>query len=247
MKKDSLVHRASGRWGRVAALIGTALTLTAVVITARGGPPHHCDYGTDRTCLWQKVVACKSDPSQCAYVNLAQQFVVIADAHHKSHVLTVPTMRVTGIEDPQVQAPSFNFWDHAWDQAKRYVQRPKEHMGLAINCEPCREQDQLHIHAACVKREVRETLEKRAHEIKPSWGGVSLTFGGHSFDTRRLGKNEIYKTSPFQLLRDKPQAWHHMGQHTLAVIGQKDESFIALDSFDRAHAEDLLDLDCTNP
>jgi CDP-diacylglycerol pyrophosphatase len=154
--------------------------------------------------------------------------------------------RVTGIDDPQVKSSTFpNYWEIAWQKTELYLNRPREQMGLAINCASCRDQDQLHIHMACVKKDVREELAAKHGDIQSHWGGT-IVLGGHHFTARRITRGELAQTSPFLLLKDISPAWKHMERQTLAVIGQKDGSFVVLDSYDGAHAEDLLDRDCSN-
>jgi hypothetical protein len=81
-----------------------------------------------------------------------------------THVIVVPTTRISGIESPALlteNAP--NYWEAAWD-ARRFVeegarrQLPRDKIGMAINSAASRSQDQLHIHVACIAPKVAESL-----------------------------------------------------------------------------------------
>jgi CDP-diacylglycerol pyrophosphatase len=167
-----------------------------------------------------------------------------------AHYLTIPTAKVTGIEDVAVKKPGFpNYWSYAWESAETYVKKPAEWMGLAINSVAGRSQRQMHIHAACVGSDVKTALEQHRGEIKESWAQKPfLTLRGHEYNAMRIGKGDLASKNPFQLLLNLPVAARHMEKQTLAVIGYKD-GFYILDGYthgsDRGHAEELLDRDCS--
>jgi CDP-diacylglycerol pyrophosphatase len=83
---------------------------------------------------------------------LERGFAVLRVPSSATHVIVVPTTRISGIESPELlkkNAP--NYWEAAWD-ARRFVeegarrQLPRDKIGMAINSEASRSQDQLHIH-----------------------------------------------------------------------------------------------------
>jgi CDP-diacylglycerol pyrophosphatase len=96
----------------------------------------------------------------CAEVNIAngleQGFVVLQTPSSATHVLVVPTTRISGIESPALLSENApNYWEAAW-VARRFVEEgarrrlPRDKIGMAINSPASRSQDQLHSHVACV-------------------------------------------------------------------------------------------------
>ena len=107
-------------------------------------------------------------PTPCAHVDISQGeargFAVVTPPHGKNEILLVPTAQISGIDDPAILSPgSPNYWALAWQQRKFLevlVGHPigRDQVGLAINSQPGRTQDQLHIHIGCVQPEVRARL-----------------------------------------------------------------------------------------
>ena len=209
-----------------------------------------CESG-DPDCLWKIVQECvKAPPGGCAYVDKSQKFAVLKDKKGSAHYLTLPTDKVTGIEDPAVTQPGFpNYWYTAWDEAGRYLKKPREQMGLAINSVKGRDQRQMHLHMACVRSDVAAALEKQRSQVKKSWAPKPfLALRGHSYNGRWLDKDALKSNNPFQLLLELEGAAHHMDLQSLAVIGSKDGFYVLDDYTDGTHpghAEELLDEDCT--
>ena len=129
----------------------------------------------------------------CAEVNIAdgleRGFAVLRAPSSATHVIVVPTARISGIESPALlreNAP--NYWEAAWD-ARRFVeegarrQLPRDKIGMAINSAASRSQDQLHIHVACIAPKVAEFLRRHQDEIQKR--GLFLARGFSGTDLRR--------------------------------------------------------------
>jgi CDP-diacylglycerol pyrophosphatase len=92
----------------------------------------------------------------CAEVSIAdgleRGFAVLRAPSSATHVIVVPTMRISGIESPALLSENApNYWEAAWD-ARHFVeegarrQLPRDKIGMAVNSAASRSQDQLHIH-----------------------------------------------------------------------------------------------------
>ena len=112
-------------------------------------------------------------PSPCLTLNNDDEagFAVLKDRVGVAQVLVIPTKQISGIESLDARkAPAKNYWSAAWN-AKffvfGYLQREiaRDEVGLAVNSQHDRSQDQLHIHVDCIKPQVRDLLGKHVDEI----------------------------------------------------------------------------------
>jgi CDP-diacylglycerol pyrophosphatase len=193
-------------------------------------------------------------------ISLKGGWAVVKDTRAHTHILLVPTRRVSGIEDPRLLAPHApNDWRRAW-QARRYLKQlaqrdvPRQDIGLVVNSEFGRTQNQLHIHIDCVWPQVADALAARADQIGPAWAAFPTPLSGGLFEARRLMGADL-TVNPFKLLaRGEPAARGDMGAFTLAVVGMVFEGgepgFVLLAHRadllhgDRGNGESLLDHDC---
>ncbi|MGH6848309.1 MAG: CDP-diacylglycerol diphosphatase [Methylocella sp.] len=202
----------------------------------------------------------------CAEVNIAigldRGFVVLQTPSSATHVIVVPTTRISGIESPALlrkNAP--NYWEAAW-AARRFVeegagrQLPRDKIIMAINSVASRSQDQLHIHVACVAPAVADFLSRHQAEIHGAWSSLSSRLRGHRIAAMKIETNSLAQ-DPFKLLaRGLPSGKFSMGSQTLAVIGATfadgRTGFYLLTNDSRASprdvvgAEALLDDKCAN-
>jgi CDP-diacylglycerol pyrophosphatase len=202
-----------------------------------------------------------NDPSPCSIVDLAGGYVVLKDLIGASQFLLIPTVRINGIESPEVLAPDApNYWDQAWRARFLTEQRigkalPRETISLAVNSQYARTQNQLHIHIDCVRGDVRETLTANQDAILESWTAFPVPLAGQSWRAYRVNGQNPETVNPFRLLADgSPDAAAEMGKHTLVVVGMtwRDNvaGFVVLDSVvdimagNRRSGEDLQDHDC---
>lgn len=83
--------------------------------------------------------------------------------------LAMPRTRVTGIEDP---ARPDAIWPFAWETARARI-ADELAIGLAINPEVVRSQNQLHIHMLRLKPGVRDLLDAALRSDPLAWGDAS--------------------------------------------------------------------------
>jgi len=201
------------------------------------------------------------DPAPCAAVDLAAGFVVLKDLIGATQFLLIPTVRIGGIESPEVLAPDApNYWDQAWrartfTEARAGRSLPREALSLAINSPYGRTQDQLHIHIDCVRRDVRDALAAHRDAIVEAWGAFPVALSGQPWRAYRVDGQNLGTINPFHLLaKGDPDAAANMARHTLAVVGVTWSNDVAgfalldgtvdLTSVSRRSAEDLQDHDC---
>jgi CDP-diacylglycerol pyrophosphatase len=200
-------------------------------------------------------------PKPCQLVDLAAGYVVLKDLRGATQFLVMPTAEVAGIEDPQILAGNApNYWAAAW-AARRYVAEragraiPREDLGLAVNSQSGRTQNQLHIHVDCIRLDVRQALRAHSKEIRQTWAPLAFLMAGHRYRARLVAGSDLDGINPFRLLADGiPGAARDMADQTLvvtgAVFGDGAEGFYLLnDQVDRARGdlasgEELLDHDC---
>ncbi len=203
----------------------------------------------DPDALWKEVQACLEQvppKPPCMLIDRPARYVVLHDIDpaKADAYLIVPTVPVTGIEDPRAWVPPVaELWSYGWEAAKRFLGKPAVDMGLAINSVAGRGQNQLHIHITCVQAAVRDALARAT--VPTTWQPGAFTFRGHDYDAIKVAS---LRRSPFGVLRDLGNARHHMGAQSLAVIGAADGGFYLLDttttSTEKAEAEELLDETC---
>ncbi|HWE99564.1 MAG TPA: CDP-diacylglycerol diphosphatase [Caulobacteraceae bacterium] len=254
-----MIHRRSVRPALLALLAGVLCAGLSACASPLGRD--------DPRALWRIVHGlCVRDerllhiPAPCLAVNLKGGWAVVKDPKEKSHLLLVPTHRVTGVEDPALQKPdSPNYWQAAWEQRGRFERLvgkpvPRDGIGLAVNSLYGRTQDQLHIHLDCVKAPMAQAIGWQLKWIGPAWAPLK----GHvlaGFYGRRLYGEDFGDRDPFKLIvRGLPEARLRMAGETLAAIGvtfpDGKPGFVLLahaaqlDANDAAAAEGLLDHGC---
>jgi CDP-diacylglycerol pyrophosphatase len=254
--------------GRTMLIIGVAAAVSAgsVVSGEIAGPP---ELLLDRhpNALWRVVHdLCVTDrrltglPAPCLAVNLREGWAVVKDARERSHVLLVPTRRVSGIESPALLAPAArNYWAYAWD-ARRYFQRlvgrpvPRGDFALVINSRYGRTQDQLHIHIDCLLPPVAAALGRATAHVGAAWAPLEEPLAGQIFEARRVDGVALDR-NPFKLLaKGDLSARADMGAYALAAVGEVfpdgEAGFILLAHRaelargDRGVGEGLLDHKC---
>jgi CDP-diacylglycerol pyrophosphatase len=167
-----------------------------------------------------------NDPAPCAIANLAAGYVVLKDLIGASQFLLIPTIRISGIESPELLVPGGpNYWDSAWRARLLTENRlgkalPREAIALAVNSRSGRTQDQLHIHIDCVRRDVRDALVANRDAIAEAWGAFPVPLAGLPWRAYRVDGQNLGTVNPFQLLAEgDPEAAKDMGNHGLALVG----------------------------
>jgi CDP-diacylglycerol pyrophosphatase len=233
---DTLTRR---RLLRVFGVAGAALpvvaalprgSLNAAVAAAKAddcGSPS--DTGND-VYLWTKVQEClQHPPGTCLEVNPHEGVAVVRGSQGKTDFLLVPTVRIKGIECPKIWQPGApNYWELAWRKAQVYLPH-RTSIGLGINSQAARTQNQLHIHLAAIRNQVKVELGKHDHDItqKPEeWKNSVVTVLGRNYRVLRvadLGSNL------FALLREHV-ATNDMRDQTLIVTARQPTGFYVLNS-----------------
>jgi CDP-diacylglycerol pyrophosphatase len=202
------------------------------------------------------------NPAPCALVDVhAGGYAVLKDLEGATQYLLIPTVRVTGIEDPQLLRPGApNYFAAAWRE-RAYTERaagrslPRDALSLAVNSPFSRSQNQLHIHIDCLRPDVRAVLRRRQGAVGDRWAPLGETLARHRYWAMRVVADALGGADPFQLLAaEKPGARAAMGRQTMVVAGAQladgRPGFILLNDQadpargDRAGGEELQDHSC---
>jgi CDP-diacylglycerol pyrophosphatase len=183
----------------------------------------------DSNALWKIVdIRCvpsqqaTGTPGQCTMVDLDKRYVILKDIVGRSQHLLIPTDRITGIESPLVLAPhAQDYWVDAWG-SRHYVETavkrtlPDDQLGLEINSEYRRSQNQLHIHIDCLRHDVSAVLARHAKDVPDEWRWQ--TIDGERFRIMRV--TSLTGTgNPFSVVaRDNHDA-AAMATQTILVTG----------------------------
>ena len=236
-----------------------ALCLAGYGIPARAGDPDALRKVVIDQCIPHDQA--RGNPAPCAAIDLAGGTALLKDRKGATQFLLIPTMPVTGIEDKQLLAPgSPNYWQAAWT-ARHLVERqvghdiPRDLIGLSINSQHGRSQNQLHIHIDCIRVAVRQALLANAGKIGPRWTDLDVDLAGYRYRAMRIDGEDLGPRDPFKLLAEgDPAAAADMGSETLTVAGAvlpdgKPGFYLLSDRADITHldmgsSESLLDHDC---
>ncbi|MFM0213770.1 CDP-diacylglycerol diphosphatase [Paraburkholderia sediminicola] len=217
----------------------------------------------DPNALWKIVdVRCvpsqqaTGTPGQCTVVDLDKRYVILKDIVGRSQHLLMPTDRITGIESPLVLAPDAkDYWDDAW-ASRLYVEKsvkkslPDNQLGLEINSQYRRSQNQLHIHIDCMQSNVSDALARHAKDTPGEWRWDTLD--GQRYRIMRV-TSLTQANNPFRIVaRDNANA-AAMAMQTILVTGagpsaEKDGWLVVNSGLDvdngSGTAEGLLDHAC---
>ena len=241
-----------------------ALLLGIATVVCAASLPRDTLWGVEATCLLNKRTTGAAFP--CVEVDIAggieRGFAVLRAPFRQTHLVAMPTARVSGIEVPALREPNApNYFADAWS-VRHYVQsdlkRPLawNDVGLAVNSRATRSQDQLHIHIDCVQAKVKAALAERLEQTPTDgWREAGLSFWGQDYWTRRVARPSLDGVNPFRLAAEIPALAPHPGLTTLAVIGVTDaagnDGFILLAGLSDAAlaarqstGEDMLDHSC---
>jgi CDP-diacylglycerol pyrophosphatase len=217
----------------------------------------------DSNALWKIVdVRCvpsqqaTGTPGQCTVVNLDKRYVILKDILGPSQHLLIPTDRITGIESPLVLAPNAqDYWADAWD-SRQYVEKSIRHplpdnlLGLEINAESRRSQNQLHIHIDCMRGDVSEALARHSNDAPGVWRWDTLD--GNRYRIMRV-TSLTEGDNPFQIVARDNRHSDAMAMQTILVTAagasaEKDGWLIVNSALDvdngSGSAEGLLDHAC---
>jgi CDP-diacylglycerol pyrophosphatase len=215
---------------------------------------------SDRGDLWRVVhdLCAPMDrvtglPLPCLKIDRDGGVAVVRAPTDVNRIIVVPTRKIPGVESPLLLGDDGqNLWAAAWGQRQAVIaaaSRPLawSDIGMAVNSQARRTQDQFHIHVSCVdprlKRALRLHPPRRSGWFDLDLGGWADTYRAKRIEARDLDRNL------FRMVADElPGARESMGEQSLAVIGYGAETgehgFVLMDSGDGGHAEELLDHSC---
>ena len=217
----------------------------------------------DSNALW-KIVDMRCVPSQqatgtpgqCTVVDLDKRYVILKDIVGRSQHLLIPTDRVTGIESPFVLAPNAqDYWDDAW-VSRLYVEKsvkrslPDNQLGIEINSQFRRTQNQLHIHIDCMLSKVSDALARHAKDTPGEWRWDTLD--GQRYRIMRV-TSLTQASNPFRIVARDNRGAAAMAMQTILVTGagpsaEKDGWLVVNSGLDVGNgsgsAEGLLDHAC---
>ena len=199
-----------------------------------------------------------NDPSPCERVFLtgaqagSSGYALLADPEGGAHYLLIPTQTMTGTDNTELLDPNLpNYFAEAW-RARNLLTKfvghevPRSDVGLAVGTAATRTQNQFHIHIACLRQDVVDSLKKAADKMTDAWSPV--TVGGFPFQARSLSVEGLEVSNPFELIANLSQdARHHMGNYTVVLAGvqyQSGPGFIMLTG-NGPSGDLLLDSTCT--
>ncbi|WP_323640470.1 CDP-diacylglycerol diphosphatase [Pectobacterium polonicum] len=197
------------------------------------------------------------NPAPCLEVNLADGYVLFDDRNGPYHDLLLPTDKVSGIESPGLlQQNTPNFFMLAWDRRghlSREAGKPIKdgYLSLAINSRYGRTQNQLHIHIACLRPEVYQTLNQQFPMISADWKPLPVKINGHVYLAKTIATNELTQSDPFKTLDRYAQRQNEsIGKYGLAMVsmptGEKVLLASSLDVFNMSlgSVEEIQDFSC---
>lgn len=177
------------RTGLAAVLLAATLGVAAVGAACADFLPRSALWAVVRSCVLAK--ASLGTPFPCLEVSPPRPgepgFAVIRAPSHTTHIIVTPTDRISGIESPLLLQPEAGAYWRAALAARRLVVEASsgraslDAVGLALNSERTRSQDQLHIHAECVRPEILQAIRAQSGEIGPAWRLLA-----HAVDRERL-------------------------------------------------------------
>ncbi|MBB5877238.1 CDP-diacylglycerol diphosphatase [Xanthomonas sp. 3498] len=229
-------------------------------------PAAHDPHAHDRQRLWRLLstrclpqARAGADPAPCSEVHAdpGQRYALMKDLHGAYQYLLIPTVPVSGIEDPRARSAAAPNWlGLAWQARSRVADalgRPLPHdlASLTINPPSARSQDQLHIHIDCLAPQVRDQLQAMRASIGPAWAPLPRPLHGHAYRAMRVEGEEL-DANPLTLLARNLPPQQRMAQQTLAVVGADFDGrpgFVLLAATarpgDGVGAEELQDHECT--
>jgi CDP-diacylglycerol pyrophosphatase len=210
------------------ALAAAGAVLAAIATVSQAAPD-------PRLKLWERAQQCVDEARKqslkypCVRASKSLEYVIVDDTEigKRGVYMILPTVRVSGIEDPAVlDKPLRQFFEYGWEALNTHIKRPPQDLAMAINNKTHRTQDQFHIHLACVAPEVRTALDSA--KLTGHWQDNAIKVKGREFAAIELAS---LARSPFEVLQDhlaskQPKA--SLGDYSLAVIGQANGRFVVL-------------------
>jgi CDP-diacylglycerol pyrophosphatase len=201
----------------------------------------------------------RRDPAPCDRLILptgapeADGYAILHDIKGGVHELLIPIRTLAGIESPALLDPRApDYVAEAWnnrDALNAYAGRSLTHdeVGLAINPQTARGQDQFHIHMACLGGPLRQVLARDGESIPLDW--VPVRVGSQSYRARRISGATLDTARVIsQVASAIPDGPRNLRSHSLVVAGHQFASgagFVMLVASGAVPGEKLLDAHCT--
>jgi CDP-diacylglycerol pyrophosphatase len=240
------------------------LALIALIALLALGDAAHADPRALWKIISEKCVPNEREygqPAPCSVIDRAKGYVVLKDLVGDTQYLLMPTVQVSGIEDPAVLAPNApNYFADAWaerhftiEAAKRDL--PRDNLSLAVNSVYGRTQTQLHIHIDCLTIAAHDAIANNIAAIGDQWARFPVKLNGHHYRAMRVAGETLDGVDPFRLVADGiPGASKAMDRQTVVVVGATlpggTPGFVLLDSEanvaagDYGSGEELQDHSC---
>lgn len=170
----------------------------------------------DRDVLWRIVhEQCVPDqlanrePAPCTEVDLSEGpdrgYAVFKDMVGERQYLVIPTVRVSGMDDPSLlDSAAPQYFSAAW-RARSFTEAraggvlPRDWVSLAVNAAAARSQDQLHIHVDCLAADVHGALEALRAGIGPEWSALPVPLHGRAYEAVAIDAGHFDSTNLFAL------------------------------------------------
>lgn len=250
--------------GRRLARLGSLAVLAALFVGLGAATlPRDILWHVEQTCVLDQRLTGSPFPCLAVQPEPAEAGVAVLRApFRRTHVVAMPLARISGIEAPELLAADApNYLMAAW-AARRFVQADASRplawadLGLAVNSQATRSQDQLHIHIECVRRGLKRQFAERLSQYPTdTWQPAGLVFQHQDYWARRVDKPSLAGLNVFAMAHDIPALAEDPALTILAVIGVTDpargDGFLLLagrsDSTRgpaQSTSEDLLDHSC---
>lgn len=246
--------------GRAAARLAIFLAGVGLVAADAGAGPG------ERAALWSVVQACKLNHritgGAFPCLDVVEQrgtengYAVIRAPVDEVKVIVTPTVRTIGVEALRLRGPAApNYFQYAWT-ARHFATDglattpPPGDIALAVNSKEGRSQDQLHIHVACIRQDVKRELALKAADIRShAWFKLKPMSGSPAYAARWV-PGDLGKVNVFDLVAEGLKITPDQMERTTIVVVGGTQGFTILarqrlpHSYDEGHGEYLLDQVC---
>lgn len=136
----------------------------------------------------------------------ATPYVVLRVPGSRTHLLVMPAQAIPGLEDPRLQRPPYgSLWAEALATRPLVSEGagfaiPNAFIGLAVNADRVRSQDQLHIHVECIRPRYLQSIRAQAAGLGRDGTTTSMIVAGEHFIARRIGREDVERGNLFALL-----------------------------------------------
>ena len=238
------------------AAIGTAgLVLSLLTAAEAGLMSRDALYAVVRSCALAEEHL--GTPFPCLQVRPARDGVpgvaVVRAPGRSTHVVVVPTEAVAGIEDPALKRPEAGIYWRVALESRRLVREGSGDrvadaaIGLAMNSDRTRSQDQLHIHAECFRPPVLAAIRSQEKEVGRDWRLLNRPVDRDRFFAREVGAAEIERGNLFAILAGLPGAQGELDGIVTLLVNRTDrrDAYLLLASRTRHRSvEAVLDHGC---